>query len=113
MCSHGQEETMKHLLFECEFGQMCWASLHIVWDISLSVTDMIEDGRRHFHHSCYMEAIVIASWAIWIHRNNFIFNEEQICFGHWKKEFKDLFNICKHRAKVALEHDMAAWLSSL
>jgi hypothetical protein len=45
--------------------------------------------------------------------NNFIFNDEQISFGRWKKEFKDLFNLCKHRAKAALEHDMAAWLASL
>jgi hypothetical protein len=30
MCSHGIEETLKHLFFDCEFAQICWTSLHIV-----------------------------------------------------------------------------------
>jgi hypothetical protein len=64
MRSHGQEETMKHLFFECKFAQMYWATMHSVWDLSLSVAEMIEHNCRHFQHSCYMEAIVIASRAI-------------------------------------------------
>jgi hypothetical protein len=74
MCSHEEEETQKHLFYDCEFSQMCWASLHIVWDLSLEVVDMIEDGKRQFQFGCFMEVVIIASWTIWIHRNNFIFN---------------------------------------
>jgi hypothetical protein len=74
MCSHNVEETMHHLFFECEFAQMCWTALHHVWDLSLPVVEMIEDGKRQFSHACYMEVMILSSWAIWIHRNNLIFN---------------------------------------
>jgi hypothetical protein len=43
LCSHGIEETVKHLIFECEFAQLCWTSLHIIWDLSLPVTEMIQE----------------------------------------------------------------------
>jgi hypothetical protein len=36
MCSSGAEETLKHLFFECQFAQLCWTSLHIIWDLSLT-----------------------------------------------------------------------------
>jgi hypothetical protein len=74
---------------------------------------MIEDGRRNFQHACFMVVTVIAAWSIWIHRNNFIFNGVQTSPSRWKKEFRDLFNLCKHRAKAELEMDMTSWLSSL
>jgi hypothetical protein len=53
------EETMKHLFFDCEFAEPCWASLHFIWDLSLMTTDMIEDGKRHFQFDCYMR------WSFW------------------------------------------------
>jgi ubiquitin C-terminal hydrolase len=113
MCNKGVEETMKHLLFECEFAQLCWTALHIVWDLSLVVDDMIIEGKRNFGNICYMEVIILATWAIRIHRNNFIFNSEAISFARWKKNFRELFLHCKHRAKPSLEADMTAWLSPL
>jgi hypothetical protein len=39
------------------------------------------------HIVVFVEVIMIASWAIWIHHNNFIFNNVQISFGRWKMEF--------------------------
>jgi hypothetical protein len=36
------EETIKHLIFECEFVQTCCTSLHIIWDLALSPTEMVE-----------------------------------------------------------------------
>jgi hypothetical protein len=103
---------MKHLFFECEFAQLCWASSHIIWDLSLSVIELIEDGKRHFQFDCYMEVVVLAAWCIWIHRNNLIFNGVQISFARWK-EFRDLFLLCKHRAKASLSNDMTAWFHNL
>jgi hypothetical protein len=82
---------MKNLFFECEFAQLCWASLHFIWDLSLSVPELIEDSKRHFQFDCYMEVVVLAGWCIWIHRNNLICNGVQISFARWKNEFRDLF----------------------
>jgi hypothetical protein len=113
LCSHDCEETLKHLFFECEFAQTCWAALHIVWGLSLLVLEMIEQQRRYFLPSCYMEVIMSATWVIWIHRKNIIFNNEALCFRHWKHEFREIFLLGKFRAKPSLESLMTSWLSSL
>jgi hypothetical protein len=95
LCNHDSEETLKHLFFECEFAQSCWTALHIVWDLSLSVLEMIEQQKRQFLSGCYMEVIMMAAWVIWIHRNNIIFNNASICLAQWKHEFRELFFLCK------------------
>jgi hypothetical protein len=56
---------------------------------------------------------MLATWAISIHRNNFNFNNVQISLPWWKKEFRDLLLLSKHRAKSSLELSLMAWLSSL
>jgi hypothetical protein len=104
---------MKHLFFECEFAQACWTAIQIIWDLSLPVADMVQEQRSQFPSSCYMEVIILAAWSIWIHRNNIIFNNGQISFARWKGEFRELFLLCKRRAKPSLQADMSAWLASL
>jgi hypothetical protein len=47
MCNHRVEETLHQKFFECEFAQMCWAALHQVWNLSLAVVEMIEDGSHN------------------------------------------------------------------
>jgi hypothetical protein len=113
LCNHDSEETLKHLFFECEFAQSCWTALHIVWDLSLSVLEMIEQQKRQFLSGCYMEVIMMAALVIWIHRNNIIFNNASICLAQWKHEFRELFFLCKYRAKPSLESAMGSWLASL
>jgi hypothetical protein len=80
---------------------------------STPVIEMIEEVRCHFQYTCFMEVVILASWCIWIHRNNLIFNSVQLSLPRWKTEFKELFLPCKHRAKDSLGADMSAWLSSL
>jgi hypothetical protein len=106
LCSCGIDETVKHLIFECEFAQLCWTLLHIIWDLSLPVIEMIEEQKGQFPNGCFMEVIIMASWSIWIHRNSIIFDNQQLSTSGWKKEFNDLFIICTHRAKPGLEADM-------
>jgi hypothetical protein len=113
LCNLDIEETLMHLFFTCEFAQLCWTSFHIFWDLLLSVVEMIEEGRAHFQHACFMEVVILALWCIWIHRNNLIFNGIQLSLPRWMQEFKELFLLCKHRAKDSLAEDMSAWLSSL
>jgi hypothetical protein len=113
LCSHGQEETLQHLFFECEFLQSCWSALHIVWNLSLSLMDMIKQQHSQFPYSCYMEVIILGTWAIWIHRNGIIFNGEQISLPRWKKDFKEMISLCKHRANPSLELALNAGLRTL
>jgi hypothetical protein len=118
-CIMCREETLKHLFFECEFAQSCWTALHIVWDLSLSVLDMVEEHRRDFQYSCYIEVIMLATrliwmeWSIWIYRNKFIFKTGQDSLPLWKKELRELLLLWKQRAKSSMELSMVTWLSSL
>uniref|UniRef100_A0A0A8ZBA7 Uncharacterized protein n=1 Tax=Arundo donax TaxID=35708 RepID=A0A0A8ZBA7_ARUDO len=41
---------------------------------------MIQEERRHFPSSCFMEVVIIAMWTISVHRNNIIFNAGTISF---------------------------------
>jgi hypothetical protein len=66
---------------------------------------MIEAGRRYFSHNCYMEVITIVTWSIWIEQLHY-FNGDHTSFVRWKKESKELFLLCKLRAKPTLEFDM-------
>jgi hypothetical protein len=55
------EKTIKHLIFACEFAQMCWASLHLIWDLSFPIIKIIQDQKGQFPNGCFMEVIIIAS----------------------------------------------------
>jgi hypothetical protein len=77
------------------------------------VVELIKDAKRHSTHSCFMEDTMIASWAIWIHRNNLIFNNVPISFARWKMELRELLLLCKFRAKPNLADDIDGWLASL
>jgi hypothetical protein len=74
---------------------------------------MIEQQKRQFLSDCYMEVIMMAAWAIWIHRNNIIFNNAVMCLAHWNHEFREFFLLCKYRAKPSLESSIGSWLASL
>jgi hypothetical protein len=113
LCSHIEEETLHHLFFGCEFAQSCWTTLHIVWDLSLSVVSMMEHQRNQFSHDCLMEVLILATWSIWLYRNNIIFNSAQISLSRWRSEFHDIFLLCKHRAKPSLDASLTSWMSSL
>jgi hypothetical protein len=56
---------------------------------------------------------MLATWAIWIHRNNLIFNNVLVSLPCWKFKFRELLLLSKHRAKTSLEQSIMDWLSSL
>jgi hypothetical protein len=35
MCNTGEQETIEHLFFDCPFAQECWATIDVIWDVSL------------------------------------------------------------------------------
>jgi hypothetical protein len=83
LCSHNEEETLHHLFFGCEIAQSCWTSQRIVWDLSLPVVSMIAQQRSMFGFDCFMEVVILATWSIWLHRNNIIFNSAHVSLNRW------------------------------
>ncbi|KAF8765281.1 hypothetical protein HU200_008735 [Digitaria exilis] len=98
-CSANTEETLFHLFFECSFSQWCWRFLNVRWNFNLMDMDMLIQARRDFNSKIFREVVIIATWAIWTHRNE-------------KQLFRDEFSHLLHRAKPTLKLELQTWLSS-
>jgi hypothetical protein len=72
---------------------------------------MIAQQRSTCGIDCFMEVVILATWSIWLHRNNI--NSAQVSLNRWQGEFHDLFLLCKHRAKPSIEASLTSWMSSL
>lgn len=67
-----QEETL-HLFWGCPFAAFCWNFVCPNKNVALSVLQTIEDMKQSLALPFAMDIIILASWAIWITRNNRIF----------------------------------------
>ncbi|KAF8753586.1 hypothetical protein HU200_011621 [Digitaria exilis] len=45
---------------------------------------MIIAARAAFGNAIFREIVIVASWSIWKHRNNIIFNGESLSFNKWR-----------------------------
>ncbi|KAF8659239.1 hypothetical protein HU200_058645 [Digitaria exilis] len=74
--------------------------------------DMLIQARRDFNSKIFREVVIIATWAIWTHRNEVIFDGAHISLRRWKQLFRDEFSHLLHRAKPTLKLELQTWLSS-
>ncbi|RCV12993.1 hypothetical protein SETIT_2G311300v2 [Setaria italica] len=88
-CIENCEETLSHLFFECPISQACWIFLGINWDVNLPPLDMIIQAREQFGNCIFREIVIIASWAIWTHRNGIIFDGLEKSLARWKHSFEE------------------------
>lgn len=63
-----------HLFFTCSFSRWCWTFLGVQWNANLDIMEMVIQARRDFGLKIFREIIIVASWAIWTHRNEVIFD---------------------------------------
>ncbi|VAH81402.1 unnamed protein product [Triticum turgidum subsp. durum] len=70
LCGMRIEETIEHLFFECQFSQICWASLGFSWQQGGTRLEHIEVAKETWARPLFMEAFLIAAWSIWKERNN-------------------------------------------
>ena len=68
-----QEETLHHLFWGCQFVQQCWDFICPTRTPNLSVLEAFQDLKDKLRYPFYMEIIILGAWAIWITRNNKIF----------------------------------------
>lgn len=60
-----------------------------------------------------MDIIILATWAIWISRNNLIFQQIQPSFQNWKVIYYMELNLLKYRMKKKYSVLFQAWLDAL
>ncbi|KAF8760527.1 hypothetical protein HU200_010079 [Digitaria exilis] len=77
------------LFLTCPFSQWCWRLLHIRCNIGLEITERVIRARRDFNSCFFREIMLVASWEIWRHRNEVVFDGVPPSPRRWKKIFRD------------------------
>lgn len=65
---------------------------------------------RSFNSVIFREIVLVASWAIWTHRNEVIFYGVPLSLRRWKKLFQEEFSLVIYRAKPSLKPVLQSWL---
>jgi hypothetical protein len=94
-----EEETLVHLFWSCPFAAKCWDFICPQRDRNLSVYEAISDMRHRIHKPFAMEIIILASWSIWLVRNNKIFKNERPRFESWKVIYYEELKMINFRMK--------------
>jgi hypothetical protein len=55
----------------------------------------------------------LASWSIWIVRNNKIFNNQRPRFNNWKAIFHEELRLLKFRIKNKYKEQFFSWLEEI
>ena len=79
-----QEETLQHLFWTCSFAAQCCDRVCPSRQANVSVLEAFADIRQKLHVPFFMEIIILESWAIWISRNNLIFQPFPLAFRDGK-----------------------------
>ena len=98
-----QEETLHHLFWGCPFAIRCWDFICPSRTPNLSVLEAYQDLKDKLNYPFFMEIIILGSWAIWISRNNKIFENINPSFQGWKFIFKEELKLLKYRIKKKYE----------
>lgn len=102
-CNSLQEETLRHLFFECPFSKQCWQSILIHWDLNLTPDSMLLAARQRFNSKIFREVLIIGCWSMWCHRNQIIFDGGTLSLARWKIAFREEFMQLGYRAKTCIK----------
>nr|TKW27880.1 hypothetical protein SEVIR_3G287000v2 [Setaria viridis] len=104
---------MFHLFFTCQFSEVCWEYLGIVWNTTAQPTDMVIEAKQNFGSSAFREIMITGCWGIWCHRNAIIFDSAGISLVRWKATFREELSKTIIRAKPSLKAFLNPWLCNL
>lgn len=71
------EETTFHLFWECPFAVRCWDFICPNRDNPMGMLETLQDMKSKLNVPFSMEILILATWAVWITRNNLIFQQIQ------------------------------------
>jgi hypothetical protein len=72
--------------------------------------DAINDIKNKLQIPFAMDIIVLATWSIWIVRNNKIFNNQRPSFASCKAILHDELRMLGHRIKNKFKEQFFSWL---
>lgn len=104
------EETLQHLFLSCPLLLNVGIMFAQTREHNLSVLEAFEDIKRKLNKPFFMEIVILAAWAIWITRNNKIFENIQPTFQRWKSVYFYEPDLLRHRMKSKHADAYFAWL---
>ena len=113
LCDQDMEETVHHLFWNCSFAQQCWGLICPLSMPNLPTHQILFHLKDRIGLSFSMELIILAAWALWITRNNCIFNQQTPNIQGWRDIFTREVSLLTHRAKPSLKQLISTWLSNL
>ena len=97
LCPDRVDESSLHLLFECQSSIARWQILGIQWQQHGNIIQKLQHQKAIFNAPFFMDLFMIAAWAIWKERNDYIFNSRPPSIQKWKQLFKTEVNLHLHR----------------
>lgn len=113
LCSQGIEETSRHLFFSCPFAQQCWGFFKLMVSPNSNVSDNFSALKCQIHSQFFVEMIILVCWAIWLARNELIFNARQTSLQECRRGFFKEIKMVNLRVKSSLSSSFDQWLQSL
>jgi hypothetical protein len=101
-----------HLFWECPFASKCWDFICPPISKGLPVLEALSHIKDKLKVPFYIEIIILASWSIWIIRNNKIFENTRPTFSIWKAIYYQELKLVVYRIKKKYESDFKAWIQN-
>ena len=105
-------ETLVHLFWSCPFADLCWDIVCPTRDRSLSLFEAFEDLKLKLQVPFFIEIIILASWGIWMVRNNKIFRNILESLDGWKAIYYSELSWLKFRIKQKYADHFKRWLEA-
>jgi len=113
LCNGTIEESLSHLLLDCQFARQCWAIVNVDVDLELDPFQILQSFKTQLGVPFFMEVIILMSWTIWKSRNDFIFRQTQPSVAVAKENFREEFRLLLLRAKRAYSPMIEQWIANL
>ncbi|KAL6627690.1 hypothetical protein ACP70R_031416 [Stipagrostis hirtigluma subsp. patula] len=81
MCIWQREESLVHLFLLCPFAKLAWQKIGVLAPGTVNPAQAISSIKRQLNVPFFMEIIVIMAWAIWMTRNDWLFNNQDPTIG--------------------------------
>jgi hypothetical protein len=108
-----QEETLVHLFWSCPFAEECWDFICPQRTKNLSVLEAISNMKDLLKLPFGMDIIILASWSIWIIRNNKIFKNQEARWASWKAIYVNELRMLAFRIKKKFHDQFVDWLHTV
>lgn len=111
-CVNITEETLKHLFLDCPFAAMCWHFINVEIPLSSTIPEVFVQIKDQLASPFFMEAIILMAWAIWIIRNDLVFNGVQPSLVACQRVFLKELSLLQHRIKPGLHLQFSSWFQN-